>query len=189
MQHLINIHFTSKTLGRALLGSSSSSSSSQATLVGGNGHQHARAGAQAQDLTDNSVGAQAKELTAHSKQAQAGAQPAAQPQPHAYLQPLSVGTRAAMLYFVFNRSVVAVIVAHDLQRGEFVAQVRPWMLQVVYRTRVHACSGFFSACCSCTHSVVLMRGSIAEVDRNVVYACQVSERTGNMSCSCRIMVC
>jgi hypothetical protein len=33
------------------------------------------------------------------------------------------GERAAMLYFVFNKSVVAVIVAHDLQRGEFVAQV------------------------------------------------------------------
>jgi hypothetical protein len=32
--------------------------------------------------------------------------------------------RGAMLYFVFNRAVVAVLVAHDLQAGEFVAQVR-----------------------------------------------------------------
>lgn len=31
--------------------------------------------------------------------------------------------REAMLYFVFNARVIAVIVAHDLQRGEFVAQV------------------------------------------------------------------
>lgn len=31
--------------------------------------------------------------------------------------------RAAMLYFVFNPAVVAVIVAHDLRSGEFVAQV------------------------------------------------------------------
>ena len=29
----------------------------------------------------------------------------------------------AMLYFVFNADVVVVIVAHDLQAGEFVAQV------------------------------------------------------------------
>ena len=31
--------------------------------------------------------------------------------------------RAAMLYFVFNPDVVAVVVAHDLRTGEFVAQV------------------------------------------------------------------
>ena len=33
--------------------------------------------------------------------------------------------REAMLYFVFNASVIAVLVAHDLQRGEYVAQVHP----------------------------------------------------------------
>lgn len=33
--------------------------------------------------------------------------------------------REAMLYFVFNASVIAVLVAHDLQRGEYVAQVQP----------------------------------------------------------------
>jgi len=33
--------------------------------------------------------------------------------------------RPAMLYFVFNRDVVAVLVAHDLRAGEFVAQARP----------------------------------------------------------------
>ncbi len=32
--------------------------------------------------------------------------------------------RPAMLYFVFNTEVVAVVVAHNLQEGEFVAQVR-----------------------------------------------------------------
>ncbi len=32
--------------------------------------------------------------------------------------------RPAMLYFVFNRDVVAVLVAHDLRAGEFVAQAR-----------------------------------------------------------------
>lgn len=31
--------------------------------------------------------------------------------------------RAAMLYFVFNPDVVAVVVAHDLRNGEFVAQI------------------------------------------------------------------
>jgi 2-polyprenyl-6-methoxyphenol hydroxylase-like FAD-dependent oxidoreductase len=31
--------------------------------------------------------------------------------------------RKGMLYFVFNKDVIAVIVAHDLERGEFVAQV------------------------------------------------------------------
>lgn len=31
--------------------------------------------------------------------------------------------RPAMLYFVFNPEVVAVVVAHDISRGEFVAQV------------------------------------------------------------------
>ena len=30
--------------------------------------------------------------------------------------------REAMLYFVFNPSVIAVLVAHDISRGEFVAQ-------------------------------------------------------------------
>lgn len=38
------------------------------------------------------------------------------------LRPLLLG-REAMLYFVFNADVIAVLVAHDLQRGEFVAQV------------------------------------------------------------------
>jgi hypothetical protein len=33
------------------------------------------------------------------------------------------GAAPAMLYFVFNRDVVGVVVAHDLERGEFVAQV------------------------------------------------------------------
>lgn len=32
--------------------------------------------------------------------------------------------RAAMLYFVFNADVVAVLVAHDLRTGNFVAQAR-----------------------------------------------------------------
>jgi 2-polyprenyl-6-methoxyphenol hydroxylase-like FAD-dependent oxidoreductase len=31
--------------------------------------------------------------------------------------------RAAMLYFIFNADVIAVVVAHDLRRGEFVAQL------------------------------------------------------------------
>lgn len=35
-----------------------------------------------------------------------------------------VQRQPAMLYFVFNRDVVSVIVAHDLVRGELVAQVR-----------------------------------------------------------------
>jgi hypothetical protein len=39
-------------------------------------------------------------------------------------QQLLAAGRPAMLYFVFNRQVVSVIVAHDLQQGEFVAQVR-----------------------------------------------------------------
>lgn len=30
--------------------------------------------------------------------------------------------REAMLYFVFNPSVIAVLVAHDISSGEFVAQ-------------------------------------------------------------------
>jgi hypothetical protein len=33
-----------------------------------------------------------------------------------------VHERPAMLYFVFNADVIAVLVAHDLQRGEMVAQ-------------------------------------------------------------------
>lgn len=32
--------------------------------------------------------------------------------------------RRGMLYFVFNSQVVAVLVAHNIQEGEFVAQVR-----------------------------------------------------------------
>ncbi len=36
-----------------------------------------------------------------------------------------VHERPAMLYFVFNADVIAVLVAHDLQRGEMVAQVDP----------------------------------------------------------------
>lgn len=39
-------------------------------------------------------------------------------------QALLAAGRAAMLYFVFNMKLVAVVVAHDLQKGEFVAQVR-----------------------------------------------------------------
>ena len=39
--------------------------------------------------------------------------------------PTSAGrSRGAMLYFVFNADVVAVLVAHDLRVGEFVAQAR-----------------------------------------------------------------
>ena len=34
-----------------------------------------------------------------------------------------VREQPAMLYFVFNADVIAVLVAHDLQRGEMVAQV------------------------------------------------------------------
>lgn len=33
--------------------------------------------------------------------------------------------RPGMLYFVFNAEVVAVLVAHTIDEGEFVAQVRP----------------------------------------------------------------
>ncbi len=33
--------------------------------------------------------------------------------------------REAMLYFVFNSEVISVVVAHDLEAGEFVAQVCP----------------------------------------------------------------
>ncbi len=33
--------------------------------------------------------------------------------------------RPGMLYFVFNAEVVAVLVAHSIQDGEFVAQVHP----------------------------------------------------------------
>ena len=32
--------------------------------------------------------------------------------------------RPGMLYFVFNAQVVTVMVAHDIKKGEFVAQVR-----------------------------------------------------------------
>ena len=35
----------------------------------------------------------------------------------------SLRGREAMLYFVFNPSVIAVLVAHDISSGEFVAQV------------------------------------------------------------------
>jgi hypothetical protein len=38
-------------------------------------------------------------------------------------QALLARGREGMLYFVFNRQVVAVLVAHNLQQGEFVAQV------------------------------------------------------------------
>ena len=34
----------------------------------------------------------------------------------------SLRGREAMLYFVFNPSVIAVLVAHDISSGEFVAQ-------------------------------------------------------------------
>jgi hypothetical protein len=34
--------------------------------------------------------------------------------------------RPAMLYFAYNAQVIAVIVAHDLNTGEFVAQVFPF---------------------------------------------------------------
>ena len=36
-----------------------------------------------------------------------------------------VRERPAMLYFVFSADVIAVLVAHDLHRGEMVAQVEP----------------------------------------------------------------
>lgn len=38
-------------------------------------------------------------------------------------QALLAGGREGMLYFVFNSQVVAVLVAHNLEQGEFVAQV------------------------------------------------------------------
>lgn len=40
-------------------------------------------------------------------------------------------TNPAMLYFIFNQEAVVVIVAHDLDKGEFVAQVslQPWSTQ------------------------------------------------------------
>lgn len=37
--------------------------------------------------------------------------------------------REGMLYFVFNREVIAVVVAHNIDAGEFVAQVGPGMRQ------------------------------------------------------------
>ena len=36
--------------------------------------------------------------------------------------------REAMLYFVFNSSVISVLVAHDISSGEFVAQASPFAL-------------------------------------------------------------
>ena len=36
----------------------------------------------------------------------------------------SLRGREAMLYFVFNPNVIAVLVAHDISTGEFVAQVK-----------------------------------------------------------------
>lgn len=45
--------------------------------------------------------------------------------------------RPAMLYFVFNSQVVAVLVAHDLRAGEFVAQVG----YLVRRWCIIACPG------------------------------------------------
>lgn len=49
---------------------------------------------------------------------------------NAHFTSAGLGARArallpGMLYFVFNAEVVAVLVAHSLERGEFVAQVRP----------------------------------------------------------------
>ncbi len=40
--------------------------------------------------------------------------------------------REGMLYFVFNRDVIAVVVAHNIDEGEFVAQVHKlpvWFLR------------------------------------------------------------
>ena len=39
---------------------------------------------------------------------------------------LAASKRPGMLFFVFNADVVAVLVAHDINKGEFVAQV--WLL-------------------------------------------------------------
>lgn len=52
--------------------------------------------------------------------------------------------RQGMLYFVFNRQLVAVMVAHDLDRGEFVAQVsqRPQLLLLAFNaSRSMQCHG------------------------------------------------
>jgi hypothetical protein len=46
--------------------------------------------------------------------------------------------REAMLYFVFNSRVIAVIVAHDIQREEFVAQVRLSSHSTVSERQLHA---------------------------------------------------
>lgn len=99
IQHLINIHFTSKQLGSALLGCSAPppQQQQQGTPQGSAATPSSAAGASA---------------------------------------PQATHPRPAMLYFVFNRSVVAVVVAHDLSAGEFVAQVGLW--EGVGRARMRA---------------------------------------------------
>ena len=47
--------------------------------------------------------------------------PPASPLTHAILN--SLDSSPAMLYFVYNHAVIAAIVAHDIERGEYVAQV------------------------------------------------------------------
>jgi len=118
MQHLINIHFTSKELGQALLApshsprdaSASTSTSTRARAGGLQGPASTQQQQQQQQHQHQQQQQQQQQLWPQQAQRQGGAQ---------------AGSRAAMLYFVFNRAVVAVVVAHDLGRGEFVAQVRP----------------------------------------------------------------
>jgi hypothetical protein len=58
---------------------------------------------------------------------------------------------AGMLYFVFNRDVIAVVVAHNLSRGEFVAQVTGAVLCcAVLRCAVLRCAVLCCAvpCCA-----------------------------------------
>ncbi len=86
MQHLINIHFTSPSLGARMLGRGPGSA-----------------------------------------------------------KPAGRGDAAAMLYFVFNRQVVGVVVAHDLEQGEFVAQVRLWLC-IASMPIHHACTRHVPSC-------------------------------------------
>lgn len=50
--------------------------------------------------------------------------------------------RPGMLYFVFNTQVIAVIVAHDLESGDFVAQVMTWSLRLLYEMTI-----IINVCC------------------------------------------
>jgi hypothetical protein len=43
-----------------------------------------------------------------------------------------IADRPAMLYFAFNPDVIAVLVAHDIRKGEFVAQVRAQTYACIY---------------------------------------------------------